>query len=166
MLLLPLLGHTQGKGDHHHSFHLWERLSLRKDLLTKWKLPVSSFLPLVLPAQPRAMQGPISFLCLKTVSYIVAKIYGWFPTISKHQWETAVSGATREAGLLLALDPDVQIGFTWWEAEPGEQAIGEGLERGHEPRIRRSGFEAHYSAYKPSYDISAHRKETSKWHIA
>ena len=36
ILLLPLFGHTQRKGDHHHSFHLWEVLSLRQGHLTKW----------------------------------------------------------------------------------------------------------------------------------
>lgn len=36
ILLLPVFGHTQRKGDHHHSFHLWEVLSLRQGHLTKW----------------------------------------------------------------------------------------------------------------------------------
>lgn len=52
-----------------------------------------------------------------------------------------MSWGTREVSLfLLAQDPDVQIGFTWQEAEPGEQAIEKALKEDMGPGLGDLGL--------------------------
>lgn len=79
---------------------------------------------------------------------IAVKTDGQYPIIRRHQsqgpeawWEIAMSGETR--GCLFSLHKflDVQSAFRWWGPKPRRTG------RGRRPwrRVRRFGFEAHYS---------------------